>query len=419
MLKTKPGTLAYPDGDKIDSFVGNFTSPALTYWRPCPTCGSIEAKTVLELNDFQFYTDSAQLPKRVTVRECMCRKCFTLYLNPCYSDFGFKVLFAEAGRSYGSTEGRPREQIDWLDHHGLLQTNMLVMDAGCYQGDFLAALPRTVLKVGVDIDEPAILRGRSLYADHRIEFVLGDFESFQYMGRAPDVITMFHVLEHLPRPVEVLMNLRTIAHPKTHLVVEVPVLENGQTNDINGFFSVQHMTHFSRTSLQNCFGKAGWRVIELHEQADYNGYRVLAIPDEPKPSVIGNENDVGLLHDYLSAWHQSVLKVERIIRSLPEHHSVEIWGGGAHTEFLYQFTTLFNPGPQRRFKIVDSDPLKQGKTWRGIHIDDPGTLQYIDWSTALLVISSYGSQEDIAKAAVTFGVPTDRIAKLYTKIRRY
>mgnify|MGYP000380287711 CR=1 FL=1 len=37
---------------------------------------------------------------------------------------------------------------------------------------------------------------------------------------------MFHVLEHLPRPVEVLRKLRSIAEVSTRLVVEVPVLEN-------------------------------------------------------------------------------------------------------------------------------------------------------------------------------------------------
>lgn len=123
---------------KIDSFNGNHTSPALTYYRPCPICGSLKSKAVLELSDFQFYSDSADQPKRVDVRENICLDCFALYLNPCYSNYGFRVLFAEAGQSYGSTEGRPQEQIDWLSVRGLLNDDSSLLDVGCYDGSFLS-----------------------------------------------------------------------------------------------------------------------------------------------------------------------------------------------------------------------------------------------------------------------------------------
>jgi hypothetical protein len=62
---------------------------------------------------------------------------------------------------------------------------------------------------------------------------------------------MFHVLEHLPDPVSVLKRLRDHAHNSTRLVIEVPILEKGQTNDIHGFFSPQHLTHFSKKTLDN------------------------------------------------------------------------------------------------------------------------------------------------------------------------
>ena len=61
---------------------------------------------------------------------------------------------------------------------------------------------------------------------------------------------MFHVLEHLKNPLETLINILKSAHQTTYLLIEVPILENGFTNDINGFFSAQHLTHFSRQSLK-------------------------------------------------------------------------------------------------------------------------------------------------------------------------
>jgi hypothetical protein len=116
---------------KVNSFPGNSNSAALTTHRPCPICGSNRARTILQFDQFQFYSDSDKLPKRVDLKEVQYLDCSALYLNPCYSEYGFQVLFAEGGCSYGSTEGRPREQIDWLGTRGLLRSGSPFLDAGC------------------------------------------------------------------------------------------------------------------------------------------------------------------------------------------------------------------------------------------------------------------------------------------------
>jgi len=245
---------------RVDSFHGNFTSPLNSFYRTCPICGSDNYRKIFEHNDFQFFTDSHTIPKRIDIIENICRSCYALFLNPCYSTYGFESLFCEAGRSYGSTEARPQEQVKWINDRSLLKSGGSLFDAGCYMGDFLSQFPMDIHKIGLDIDAPAISIGKEKHKDRNIDFVLGDFETFQYHGVSPDVITMFHVLEHLPRPVEALKKLRSISHDETYLIIEVPIIENGLTNDINGFFSIHHITHFSRRSLTNCINKAGWVI---------------------------------------------------------------------------------------------------------------------------------------------------------------
>jgi hypothetical protein len=350
----------------------------------------------------------------------MCRSCHALYMNPCYSDYGFKTLFAEAGQSYGSTKERPHEQIEWLRHRKLLEPGVLVMDAGCYQGDFLALMPNTVRKLGVDIDAPAISRGRELHAAAGIDFILGEFESFQYQGLPPDLITMFHVLEHLPRPVNVLKKLRQISGATTQLIIEVPILENGRTNDVVGFLSVQHMTHFSRSSLRNAFSRSGWQIEEWCENETYNGCRVRCVPSVHEPAAEDcGTGDIGLLNSYMQYWHESVLKVESKISDLGTEEKLVIWGSGAHLEYLYQRTSLFALDRKRGVRLVDADPLKRGKTWRGLPIESPMQLSFVDWRASRMLISSYGSQSDIVDAARGLGVPVDRIITLYDVVRRY
>jgi SAM-dependent methyltransferase len=406
----------------IDSFVGNSTSQSLTFHRPCPICGSLRTRTILALNDFQFFSDSATLPKRVDIHQCMCLDCHAIYMNPCYSTYGFKVLFAEAGQSYGSTEGRPLEQIDWLEQRSLIQPGSRLLDVGCYDGSFLARLPEYVQKLGVDIDAPAIERGQKQHADQEIEFFLGDFETFAFSGAAPDTITMFHVLEHLPRPVQVLKKLRDISSQSTRLVVEVPILENGKTNDINGFLSVQHMTHFSRASLDNCLKLAGWEAMEYVEQADYNGCRVLAKPKDMATSLATLKtpsSDWLSLNDYLETWHSSLKDVEAKVLSLPDSKQIVIWGGGCHTEFLYQCTSLFSKCNDRLMCIIDSDKMKHGKTWRGLEIYSPNIIPSINWEETILLISSYGGQDSIYSAAINHGVLEKAIRRIYSFIKRY
>jgi 2-polyprenyl-3-methyl-5-hydroxy-6-metoxy-1,4-benzoquinol methylase len=403
---------------KVDSFTDNSSSTATTEERPCPVCGGDRSRPVLQFDQFQFYSDSADLPKWVDIREVQCLDCFALYLNPCYSDFGFRVLFAEAGCSYGSTVSRPAEQIEWLKGRGLLRPGSRFLDAGCYDGAFLAKLPDNLEKIGVDIDKPAIVRGRRDFSARGIKFILGDFETFRHDDPF-DTITMFHVLEHLPRPALVLQNLRSMAHSETRLVVEVPILEHGITNDINGFFSVQHMTHFSRASLRNCFAKAGWKIVESQQQEQYNGFRVVASPDVPMRLPERDVQATSLLHSYLAGWYGALNTAEFRLSELRDSGRCLIWGGGLHTEFLYQTTSFFNGTPDREYVIVDSDPIKKGQSWRGIEIHSPEILREDPCISNRMVVSSYGSQRSIVKAATELGFPVEGICTLYDEVRVY
>lgn len=403
---------------KIDSFIGNHSSPTLTAYRSCPICGNLDSRSLLVFDDFQFFSDSVVSPKRAQIREVQCQSCHAVYLNPCYTTTGFGYLFAEAGQSYGSTEGRPKEQVDWLASRGLLDEGKTVLDAGCYDGRFLSFLPKNIRRIGVDIDLPAIARGQEKYGSDGVHLIHGAFETFQ-CPIEPDVIVMFHVLEHLANPFEVLSHLRSISHDETRLVVEVPVIEFGKTNDINGFLSAQHMTHFSAHSLGELMARSGWEITERQQMPDYNGHRILGKPADFSGEVVGDVSDRIRGYEYFEHWYRTLAEVARKIESWPRTSRMVIWGGGMHSEFLYQATPLFQQDPQREYIVVDSDPLKQGKSWRGLPIFSPESLKEINWDDCLLVISSYGGQEAIAKAAVSLNVPDTVVSRLYDFVKVY
>lgn len=396
---------------QVDSFIGSHTSPVLTATRQCPVCGGFHSRKIFSLEDFQMFSDSASVPKRVDVHQAQCSSCAAIFMNPCFTPTGFSCLFSEAGQSYGSASERPVEQVNWLESRGLLKSGSVFLDVGCYEGGFLNTLPSSITRIGVDIDAPAVGRGNLKYASSGINLYSGPLESFSVPDRV-DVISMFHVLEHVADPLAVLKNLRKLAHAETKLVVEVPILEFGDTNDINGFMSVQHMTHFSYLSLTNLVARSGWAILERTQVDGYNGHRLLLTVGEDVAVDHGEKRDFVKVRAHLAHWNKSIATIGAKLGQLTGG-KVVVWGAGFHTELLYQLTSLFLGNEDRQFLLIDSERSKHGKTWRGIPICAPDVLRDIDWRDCDLIVSSYGAQEAIKINAIDLGVPEEKIHTLY------
>lgn len=394
------------------NIIDNSNDSLLLTSRTCPVCQCPQASTVLTINNFQFFSDSTTACKQATLTEQICSKCNTIFLNPCYNDEGFKILFSEAGQSYGSTTQRPKEQYNWINNRINIEHSSF-MDIGCGSGSFLASLPSSMTKIGIDIDEQSISIAKQNHPD--ILFLCSPFETIEY-NKKLDVITMFHVLEHLQDPLNTLKRLYHLADNDTKFIVEVPIIENGLTNDINGFFSAQHLTHFSRNSFKNILSIAGWRVIEWQEQSDYNGCRVLAEKGEPNKTLPIDFQAKENLYNYLQNWYASIAKAEKKLLKIDKPRCV-IWGGGMHVEFIYQISTLFNKDIE--FIIVDKDKNKQGKMWRGIEIHDPHIIKELNVQDIQFIVSSYGNQLPIKLALLDYQISESNITTLYDHINVY
>ena len=196
-------------------------------------------------------------------------------------------------------------------------------------------------------------------------------------------------------------------------------MELGFTNDINGSFPPLHLTHFTRASLRNCMAAGGWQIQQADELTEYNGYRVIATPipdNSAAPNLERDDHAYQLLAAHLERWYQAQGEVEKRISRFDSFSNYALWGSGFHTEMLYQLTSLFRH-KERRFLLVDLDPLKQNKSWRGIAIHPPDALKEVDWREACFIPSSYQHHEAMRTSAVALGVPGDRIIQLYDSVR--
>jgi SAM-dependent methyltransferase len=79
-----------------------------------------------------------------------------------------------------------------------------------------------------------------------------------------DVITMWHVLEHLEHPVELLTDLRSMLAPGGVLVVSVPNFSSWQSEIFKGgWFHLdppRHLLQFEPSTLEDCLRRAGFTV---------------------------------------------------------------------------------------------------------------------------------------------------------------
>lgn len=135
-----------------------------------------------------------------------------------------------------------------------------VLDLGCASGGFLAALGARWKRHGLDLSELMVRRAaaRSGIVVRRADVFSARFDAASF-----DVVTAFDVLEHLPRPLEFLAEVRRILKPGGMLLVgtgDAGALGARLAGSRWTYFAIpEHISFFSTRSLERAFRLAGFR----------------------------------------------------------------------------------------------------------------------------------------------------------------
>ncbi len=132
----------------------------------------------------------------------------------------------------------------------------LFLDIGCSTGKLMDSFAH-VYGWRVTGVEPGDAYRQEL--QHRGLDVYATLEGFEQSGQYPcALISMIHVLEHLPDPVPYLAHLRLkLLQPEGWLLLEVPNLY------CHDSFEVAHLTSFSAHTLAQTFQQAGYKIVAL------------------------------------------------------------------------------------------------------------------------------------------------------------
>jgi SAM-dependent methyltransferase len=138
-----------------------------------------------------------------------------------------------------------------------------LLDVGCATGRFLQRMAAVGWRVsGIELDPEAAAKARAVTPD----VLVGDPSHVALPRASFDLVTAFHVVEHLPDPVGGVRNMLGWLAPGGLLVIEVPNV-GGWGGALfgrhwSGLDFPRHLTHFTPRTMRALVERCGGRVVD-------------------------------------------------------------------------------------------------------------------------------------------------------------
>lgn len=220
----------------------------------CPGCGH-EASSKI-----------AGIDRRLKrLNTAACDHCGLLYTNPMPTDSELEAYYANFYRfDYQAAATAPKDKhlkkrrgeaaVRVRQLEGLLPKQARTLDFGCGSGEFVGAM----LALGHDAHgfEPGDTYGSHAQALHGERISIKGWQDVNYQ-EGFDLVTCFHVLEHLSNPVDALRQMAAWAALDGLVYVEVPDLGSTGPNKGFGALHFAHLLGFNHHNLIVAAARAG------------------------------------------------------------------------------------------------------------------------------------------------------------------
>jgi 2-polyprenyl-3-methyl-5-hydroxy-6-metoxy-1,4-benzoquinol methylase len=140
-----------------------------------------------------------------------------------------------------------------------------LLDVGCGNGDFLEIARQAGWQAqGVDLDPAAAATARARGFDVRV----GGIDALQDKSGTFDMVTLCHVIEHVPDPPAVLASARSLLKPGGRLWIETPNVDSFGAAAYGACWRdldpPRHLVIFSRGALEERLRAAGFKGIRQY-----------------------------------------------------------------------------------------------------------------------------------------------------------
>ena len=136
-----------------------------------------------------------------------------------------------------------------------------LLDIGAGTGDFLIAAKKAEWNIyGVEPNQDA----RKLAQKKELELNKNTIELDSHKF---DIITMWHVLEHVPNINNQIIELKRLLKPDGYIIIAVPNFKSYDARYYHSFWAAydvpRHLWHFSRKSINMIFSKHKMNVVDI------------------------------------------------------------------------------------------------------------------------------------------------------------
>lgn len=278
-----------------------------------------------------------------------------------------------------------------------------ILDVGCGRGGFLRWLKKNRWSgqcQGVDADPRSI--PKEGIATDDVSFAQGDAFHLPKADCSQDVLTYFHVLEHLRDLDRAMAEATRVLKNDGHLLIEVPDAERYTELPIGTafWFSIrEHVNHFSPTSLERLLRRHGLALLRTERG-------ILPTPEFSYPSLLlvarksSNSSHAPIatnrsIKSFLECSRSAQSGQAAFISEVMSRYERSVfWGCSAQLFSLLPLLDL------SRSNLCDASPLKQGSHYRGVVIQAPPETPAC--GTALF-IAPYLHRLAIRRSALSLG----------------
>lgn len=139
-----------------------------------------------------------------------------------------------------------------------------LLDVGCGTGDFIQVAKQNNWKVtGIEPNEQA----RSIANKKNKDSVFDVNQLVKLQPQSFDVITLWHVLEHLPNLEEDMATFKKLLKPTGTLIIAVPNYKSYDAQYYKEFWAAydvpRHLWHFNKASMSKLVNKVSLELIKI------------------------------------------------------------------------------------------------------------------------------------------------------------
>ena len=154
-----------------------------------------------------------------------------------------------------------KQKLKLID--SLSPNSKTLLDVGCGTGDFLKKAKQNNWNVfGIEPNEQA----RGIANQNTNGSVYNAEQLLKFKVQSFDIITLWHVLEHLPDLNENISTFKRLLKPNGVLIVAVPNYNSYDSKYYKNFWAAydvpRHLWHFSQTSISKLFKKEKMKVVK-------------------------------------------------------------------------------------------------------------------------------------------------------------